>query len=788
MSRGRPLIFAAEVSLASVTLAAVLGMSRLFVGGGWIAPLVVNAIAAHLVVSLLRRRGLSLGPSAALSVVAAVLVMTWTSYLHTTMFGIPSGDTLSAMRVDLHQAWVLYQDVLAPAPAEPGFVLASAIAVWVIAYVADCAAFRIWVPFEATLPAGTLFLFTALLGAPRGRGWAVGLFAGAILGFLLVHRTDRRDRDSLWVSERRDEGHRSLLAVGAALGVVAVVFGTVLGPLLPGADAPGVLDPRGVGGGDGTRLTISPLVDIRSRLVNQSQVEVFTVRSPEPAYWRLTSLDDFDGRIWSSSGSYEEVRGDLLSATPTNLPAGTFPQTFHIEALAAIWLPGAYEVRTIATNGLTVLYEPRSSTLIVDRDQETSDNLTYQVTSSSPRISAADLRAATGEIPDEITADYLDLPADFSPKVRRLAEELTAQASTPYAAARALQDYLRGFTYDLAVPAGHSGDALEHFLFSTQRGYCEQFAGSFAAMARAIGLPARVAVGFTQGERDLADPDVFRVRGEHAHAWPEVFLAGAGWVSFEPTPGRGQPFAEDHTGAPVAQAGASGSTTATTSPLTTDTSPGATLPDGSAARPSRDEDLNTTPAGGGGAPSSDALVTRFITRPLRTALPLLGIVIIAHLMLFPLSRLVRRRLRRRRSHTPLERISLAWTEATEAAGLLGYREQRSDTVDERAERLASVVPDCDLDARALTHRLQIALYSAEGADDLDAELAEEAAASLTSLARSAASWQARLRPWVDPRPSMRGWRPRLSGLPLVTTPLRAMRPSGASGVRSGARR
>src|SRR5205807_5511111 len=140
----------------------------------------------------------------------------------------------------------------------------------------------------------------------------------------------------------------------------------------------------------------------------------------------------------------------------------------------------------------------------------------------------------------------------FPSSVVRLATQVTASATAPYAKAKALQDYLRNnFRYDLRVPAGHGDDALQRFLFVTKRGYCEQFAGSYAAMARAINLPSRVAVGFTPGQQ-LAD-GAYRVLNRHAHAWPEVYLSGYGWVAFEPTPGRGAPDDQSYTGvAPMA--------------------------------------------------------------------------------------------------------------------------------------------------------------------------------------------------------------------------------------------
>ena len=117
----------------------------------------------------------------------------------------------------------------------------------------------------------------------------------------------------------------------------------------------------------------------------------------------------------------------------------------------------------------------------------------------------------------------------------------------------ALQDWFRTeFTYSTDVPDGHGNSAIESFL-ENRVGYCEQFAGTFAAMARSLGIPARVAVGFTQGEQQ--DDGTYVVLGRNAHAWPEVWFDGYGWVPFEPTPGRGMPGAEAYTGVPPQQDG-----------------------------------------------------------------------------------------------------------------------------------------------------------------------------------------------------------------------------------------
>src|SRR5206468_1301591 len=91
---------------------------------------------------------------------------------------------------------------------------------------------------------------------------------------------------------------------------------------------------------------------------------------------------------------------------------------------------------------------------------------------------------------------------------------------------------------------------MVRFLFVDKSGYCEQLAGTYAAMARAVGLPSRVTIGFTPGDFKNGS---FIVTGRQAHAWPEVFISGYGWVAFEPTPGRGIPGAEEYTGVSVQQ-------------------------------------------------------------------------------------------------------------------------------------------------------------------------------------------------------------------------------------------
>jgi transglutaminase-like putative cysteine protease len=763
--RGRQaLVLSAEVGLALITLAAVAGMQRLFDGGGWAGPLLGNAIAAHATAGWLRRRGAGLPLTAAAMAIAAGLVTSWMIYWSTTWTGIPTGATWTAMSDDLSGAWSIYQDVVAPAPVVPGFVLASALALWCIAYAADWAAFRLWVPFEASLPAGTLFLFTALLGTETGRGWAVALYASALLLFLLLHRMARQDGSSHWVAERRETGHRALLTVGVSLAIVAVGAGTLLGPAVPGADSPGILDPRELRAGNEPRRTISPLVDIQTRLVDQAQVDLFEVRSPQRSYWRLTSLDRFDGQIWSSSGDFGRAQGRLPESVAVVTASEVFDQQVTVLALAAIWLPSAYEPRAVDVDGVVVRYDDESATLIVDNDVETSDGLVYRVTSASPRLSSEDLSALSGEIPGSVRARHLGLPDDLSPRVTELARQLTIDAglTAPADQARAIQDHLRRFTYDLDVGPGHSDRALETFLFETQRGYCEQFAGSFAAMARSIGLPARVAVGFTTGEADPDDPERFVVRGEHAHAWPEVYIPGAGWVAYEPTPGRGIPFAEPYTGVPEQQAASADPGTATTAPTTEPSATLPTAPTGTNPPQIPSDDLAT--GGGPTDPDTDDRRGGLLGALERVApaLAAVALLVVFYVLVFPLALLVRRARRRRQASTPDDRVDLAWRESVEAGALVGFAERPSDTHPERAEQLAALLPSVAPAVRRLAHTVEAVTYGPDDVAEAAAEEAVLAAEAIQTAAREAADRRAWLQQWLDPRPHARGWLQRRS--------------------------
>jgi len=682
--RGMSPVIVAEVGLTLVTLAAIAGFVRLYRDTSFFVPLAVLAVCAHAVAALCRRRRLAPPLIALIAVAVGAVLIVWLLFGRTTVLGIPTFHTFHAANAELHRAWGRFGVVIAPAPVFPGFQLAAAVAVWAGVWFSDWSAFRLWASAESLAPATVLFVFTSLLGAPRHRGWTTVLFAGAAMAFMLVHRMARQEGASTWVATAPGAGRRSLVRAGGALGAVAILGGAALGPQVPGARDEAILSWRQGPAGTGSRITVSPLVDIRKRLVQQSNKEAFNVRSNRPAYWRLTSLDTFDGRIWSSGGSFSQAQGSLPN-TAGSSPDRRVEQEFEIGALDAIWAPAAFEASSVDPGDSRMRWDADSATLIVDDDRTTSDGLIYRVVSEAPQLTGGMLRRASTPVPDEIGRTYLGLPGDFNREAALLARKVTRAGRTPYDRALLLQNWFRDrFTYDVSVPAGHSEDAIAEFL-STRRGYCEQFAGTYAAMARSIGLPSRVGVGFTPGDTDPSDPDLYHVKGKHAHAWPEVWLGDVGWVPFEPTPGRGAPGAEPYTGVrPQQAASARLNGTGTTAPETT---PSSSTPAGANRLNPERFNINAGNGSAGRGGKHRATDNPFVMAPL--ALLLAGLSYLGLTFLVPR---LRRRRARARAISAQERVTLAWDEAAMAvAANRATLPFSSETHHEYASRVAPVL-------------------------------------------------------------------------------------------------
>jgi transglutaminase-like putative cysteine protease len=674
--------------------------------------------------------GLGLAASALISAAGLLQALAWFVEPQTTTLLIPRGATWHAIADDLRNAWRRFGDVKAPTEPLRGFVLACVAGAWATATTSDFFAFRMRARFEAMAPAFTLFVFGSILGADTWRLPSTALYLAAVLAFVLWSEAARRSAAGAWFGGRAREGDAALLRHGALLGLGALAVGLILGPHLPGSGSGGLVSWRDTKEGSSrSRVTVSPLVDIRGRLVDQSNVELFTVKSDSPHYWRLTSLDRFDGEIWSSLGTYQPTKGPLPAA-------GTgqqVTQDYVIGPLGTIWLPAAY--RADHVEGVKgARYDRDSGSLLAEAP--TADNLHYQVVSAVPELTQAELATASPEIPKDVADSYLGLPQDFPSKIVQTAREVTAGATTAYDKARALQDFFRtNFTYTLNVPAGHDISAMERFLYITRAGYCEQFAGTYAAMARAVGIPARVAVGFVPGT--VADDGLYHVRGQDAHAWPEVYISGYGWVAFEPTPGAGRtaPGTEAYTGVRPPSADQPGATSETTPTTTGNATPATT------ADPHEDPADSTVSAA---HPNGGSRRT--------TAVLVLAALAAAYLAGVPLGRRWVVLRRRAAARTPSDRVLVSWQEVEEALALAGHPRRRSETPAEFAARAAPDVGAAERQLTRLASDTAAAGFAPAGVPAEAVPQAEQAVIAVATELRAQASAVRRVGWALDPRP------------------------------------
>ncbi|WP_269854360.1 transglutaminase family protein [Streptomyces sp. RPT161] len=444
-----------------------------------------------------------------------------------------------------------------PAPVTGGIRLLLVGGVLLIALVVDVLA----VTYRSAAPAGLplLALFSIASGLDEGGGhWLWFLLAAG--GYLLLLLAEGRDRLSRWGrvfggAARRSgppadaAGHGAVAPVrtGRRIGALALGLALVVPALLP-AMGGGLLDagdPDGpLGHGGGTITAVNPLVSLQNNLNQPADREVLRYRTTSPdalsMYLRVITLDQFDGTSWkASTRGVTDVPGTLPS--PAGLSPGVQVSQVATSIAAASWyaqsyLPLPYPATRVRIGG-NWRYEPEGRTLVGDHGQTTA-NAQYQVASLLVAPTARQLADAP-PAPDRIRREYTRVPGSLPPEVRQTAQQVTRGATNDYERAVKLQNWFTltgGFTYDTRVQEGSGPDAIVRFLHD-RRGFCVHFAFTMAAMARTLGIPARVDVGFVPGTQQ---PDnSWSVGLKDAHAWPELYFEGVGWTRFEPTPSRG---------------------------------------------------------------------------------------------------------------------------------------------------------------------------------------------------------------------------------------------------------
>ncbi len=726
-----------ELVSALLVPAAVLGFARVFTSWNDVAPIVVAALLSSLLAALLRRARLPLLLAAAVSAIGLAELIIARYAPGTSRYGVlPTAQTRITLRLLVDEGIESFRELQAPvAPLAP-FIAAAIIGAWILAFLTDWAALRLRLAFEPVLPAALLFIFSSVLGSGERELSSTLIFAGAVGSWAVAQRTQTLS-EGVWLTVDRQRGPTAVFRAAGLIAVIAIAAGVFVGPRLPGAGTDELYDWRNRS--DPTRQVVSPYVSIEKRLASQQNIEMFTVVADRAAYWRLAGLDGFENNNWSTRGNFEERSGDLPGSRTTAGTTEILEQTFSITGLSEIWLPAAFAPdELLDTDGATITWNSEISSLTVDNDRPDSDGLTYQLQSVLPLFTPDELRAAPTPADQALLDRYTAVPSNLTPVVAQEAQRITAGLTTTYDKMLALQSEFQTFDYSLELSPA-SGDPIEQFL-AERVGFCQQFSGTFAAMARTLGVPARVAVGFTWGDPVEGEPNTYRVTGRHAHAWPEVYFEGLGWVAFEPTPGRGAPDAT-YTGL-TAQQDSPVQPQATT-PTTVDPSqapPLPTLPEDFFPDPG----IETQADAGSGSGSGFAIPWRLVAVVAALAVYGAGMPALARW---------RRARRRANATSPAEQVEAIWSDVVEDLDrFLRVTRPESLTRREWAERLVRerrlpAEPMRQLGGLATDARFAPAGLVADGTVDA----ATEAAAAITKVIHHRVSAVKRWARLLDPR-------------------------------------
>jgi transglutaminase-like putative cysteine protease len=446
-----------------------------------------------------------------------------------------------------------------PVPPSPGVVLLATAGIGIVAAATDLIAVRLRRPAIAGLP--LLVLFCVPLTTTATTGWfsdAV-VFSLGIAGYLALLSAEGRERVRLWGRlvrtwpgqlEARGPDTRQLTAAGRRVGFAAVVLALCVPLVLPSLSHQRLFRGSGVGGGPGANassLSLPKPLLVMNQQLHLSHPETILIYHTDagsaPPYLQVYVLSRLGSSDWSLAppSALATVGRGTLPAVP-GLAAATPARTIHETInLAPVVSGGKHQV-----NYLPAPYAPRSvnvpgdwrvdgNSLSILTTSTSLGGLRYTVTSADVDPSPQQLRVAAA--PPAADRVYLAVPRPFR-QLLTLTRRITGGRGSAYSKAVALQEWFTGkgnFTYSLStlLPSGPSG--LIDFVTKTRRGFCEQFASAMAVMARLAGIPSRVVVGYTQGIR--VGKGTWQVRTSDAHAWPELYFRGAGWLRFEPTPG-----------------------------------------------------------------------------------------------------------------------------------------------------------------------------------------------------------------------------------------------------------
>ncbi|MGD0705243.1 MAG: transglutaminaseTgpA domain-containing protein [Trebonia sp.] len=700
------------LAAALATAAASLSLYPIFTGGLWfIAGLgSIAVVAAAGTATRVRRLP---EPVCLLGGLVALLL-----YLNLVFSNARSLGHLLPTPASARQLWDLvgqgFSDAskyAPPVPEKTGMLLLAAAGIGIVALLTDWIAVRLGSAALAGLPLLLLFMEPFTLSIGRGFLGTTVAFCAGIGGYLALLSSEGKDRIREW--EHQDPSARdaapdtkALAAAGRRVGFASVVLALFLPLVIPGLHVtrlfggqPGIGGHAGSGaggsGGSGvgfpgdTVLAQQLNTELNSRAADVLEYKT-TLESPD--YLQIYALDeltDSGWRLFSQPESKVAVH-PALPAPPGLANRAGFPEENETVTIAGDVgpddlgaLPVPYPAVSVRAPGNL---EADRSTLMVF-DDSALGGLQYSVTSLSVFPTVQALNDAPPP-PAAISHAYLQVPAAYD-SLRALAASVvaSARAKTPFEQAVALQNWLSdgSFKYTLKAPTVLDASGLTTFLTKTKSGYCQQFSFAMAVLARLLGIPSRVAYGFTSGTPQGSNE--WLVTTHDAHAWPELYFRGYGWLRFEPTPsgadGQGTAYAPSYTYLP-------GSTSPGSATNLEPTAPPNAAPGGGGAPNNLPPNLRTAFGGGdlGGAVGSGSTAVRTPgVNPWEVfGLVLAGLAVVGLAAPWTARQVIRRRrwrLRRHRGGPDRPDVELAHA---------AWRELRDDLVDYGAGWLPSESP------------------------------------------------------------------------------------------------
>jgi transglutaminase-like putative cysteine protease len=624
---------------------------------------------------------------------ASLLIYLNLVFAHGYSYGaiIPSNQSAAELGRLCQQAFAEFK-YQPPVPISTGLSLVVAGGVGLVAIIVDLLAVRLRQPAVAGLPLLVLFSVPVASNLKTFSFPQMAVFAAALAGYLALLSAEGRDRLRMWgrlvtfrhVQSADEAGSgpdtRDLAASGRRIGLAAVCLAVAIPLIVPSLHTKDVFATTADGngfnghGGHGGGTNLSPLLQVTNELqTTPQQVLDYTTTSSDPKQQYLqqfvlnyrTSINQ-----WTQlplSGAFQHGTGQLPVNPPGVLkstPADKVTTTVHVSSTyGGNVLPAPYApVDLDAGSG----WQESNDSLMLFNDSAGINNRTYTVTSEVADPSYVSIPDKPA--PKWVENEYGTYKGPYAKQLTAIAKSVTAGATTPARKAYDLEYWFSSsgdFTYTLKPDLPSGASWLWTFVKQSQQGYCTQFAWAFAVMGRLLGLPTRIVVGYTAGNEQKGG--VWSVTTADAHAWPEVYFTGEGWLRFEPTPtgkgGQGT-AAPPIYAVPGAPGGAPGTAVSPVGPnlgYSGKTGPG---------RNSKLGDLNG-PTGGGGA-----LAHRGSSLWPAVVIPVLVVL----LLIWPgATRLLIRRRRWRKAAGDAGMANAAWREVTDDLTDYGFEGPPGET-------------------------------------------------------------------------------------------------------------